>query len=94
MQSHNRLRHKGVLALEALLMGLVVEIGDHSYRLDVDCELCVECRHFDCEVKSWQAWFRTDCSLGYFIGMCQNQMTDEQFWGLVGDVGLNKHQKG
>jgi hypothetical protein len=84
------MRPKGVLTLEALLMGLIVEIGNSSYRLDGEYDLCLECRHFDCENKSWQAWLKTDCSLSCFLQMCQTEMTDEQFWGLVGDVGLNK----
>jgi hypothetical protein len=71
-------------------MGLVVEIGNGKYRFDAEYELCVGCDHFDCEDKTWKTWLKTDCSLQYFIEMCQTEMTDEQFWGLVGDIGLNK----
>lgn len=84
------MRRKELLALEALLMGLTVEIGDSRFRLDEEYELCVACHHYDCKEKEWEDWLKTECSLQYFIEMCQARMTDDQFWGLVGDVGLNK----
>ncbi len=86
---HEHMPRRELLALQVLLMGLVVEIGDSRFRFDADYELCVECSHFDGEDKTWKSWLKTECSLQYFIEIC-SKMTNEQFWGLVGDVGLNK----
>ena len=85
-----RMRRKELLAFEALLMGLIVEIGDSKFRLNEEYELCVACHHYDCKEREWEDWLKTDCSLQYFIKMCQARMTHDQFWELVVDIGLNK----
>jgi len=82
------MRRKELIAFEALLMGLVVEMGNDRYRFDENHELCCGC--LDMLNNNEQVWFKMDCSFRYFIETCQTRMTDEQYWGLVGDIGLNK----
>lgn len=84
-----RSTRKVLLALEALLAGMTIEIAEDRYRFDDMRHLCVVAKNrFGDEVL-----LKTCHTLRGFIGMCQELMTDEQFWGLVGDVGLNKIQE-
>lgn len=83
------MRPKELVAFEALLKGMTVQIGEHSYCFDAEHELCTVGKK---QIPGGEAevMLKTDCSLQVFVKLCQEQMTDDQLMYICYDLGFAK----
>lgn len=89
MRKANR-KNQSSIILEALLNDLEVTIGDETYVMDDDFNLCqTEFWRFLSDGESERVSIITDISLRSFIKMC-HKIPEDQLFMISADLALNK----